>query len=137
MCLLGVLALGEQARGLEHVVDAQVLPGERGRVALGAGLGGLAVDGEARVRRGHFPPEAAVGRVVLQQVGEVRGRNQVVHGDELEASLDARAVGEAPDATETVDANLDGHVWCLLGPRGGTIARRPTGGHGLFVDALR
>jgi hypothetical protein len=57
-----------------------------------------------------------VHRVVLQHVGEVVGLEQVVDRDDLDLGeiLDRRAQHHAPDATEAVDADLDGHGRELL-----------------------
>src|SRR5262249_40053964 len=58
--------------------------------------------------------EAALRRIVLEQVRQVVGRNQVVDGDHVErlaerALLHQRAEHEPADAAETVDADLDCH----------------------------
>ena len=56
-------------------------------------------------------------RVVLEQVGEVVGRDEVVDGDDVEVLaeqplLDEGPEDQPPDAPEPVDPDLDGH-----GPR--------------------
>ena len=53
-------------------------------------------------------------RVVLQQVGEVVGRDEVVDGDDVDVLAEAALVGqraehEPADATETVDRNASRH----------------------------
>ena len=48
-CSGGPLALGEEPRRLDHDVDAEVAPGQRGRVALGEHLDELSVDDQATV----------------------------------------------------------------------------------------
>lgn len=54
--------------------------------------------------------EAAVHRVVLEEVGEVVGGDQVVDRDDLDRRVVGReAVDEAADAAETIDADADGH----------------------------
>src|SRR5262249_29279420 len=61
----------------------------------------------------HGAREPALRRVVLQQVGEVVGRNDVADGDDVEFAeqvlLDERAEHETADATETVDGDPGGH----------------------------
>src|SRR5690606_16709419 len=84
------------------------------------GLGRLAVDGEGVLRRRHLrrlavEHEAAVHRVVLQQVRQVVGRDEVVDGDDLEGRvLGGDAVDQAADAAEAVDGDADGHGDGLL-----------------------
>ena len=61
--------------------------------------------------------EAALRRVVLEQVGEVVGRDEVVDRDDFDllaeqALLDDGAEHEPPDAAETVDA--DCCHWCVV-----------------------
>ena len=43
-CLAGLGLAGEQARALEHDVDAQLAPGQLGRIAFGQHLDAVAVD---------------------------------------------------------------------------------------------
>ena len=70
----GVVALGEQAGRLDHDVDAEVAPGQVGRIALGEHLDLGAVDGDRAVAGLDLAREAAEDRVVLEQVGERRRR---------------------------------------------------------------
>ncbi len=107
----GVLALGEEAGRLDHDVDAEVAPGQVGRVALGQHLDLLAVDHQRALVGLDGAREAAQDRVVLEQVGH-RGRvDQVIDGDELEvrARRVRRAEHVAPNPPETVDADLHSH----------------------------
>ena len=66
----GVVALREQAGGLDHHVDAQLAPRKRGRIALGEHLDLAPVDGDRLVARLDPAREAAQDGVVLEQVGE-------------------------------------------------------------------
>jgi hypothetical protein len=108
--LARILDGGEETGRLEHVVDALRLPRELGRVLDGGAGGRLAVDDDRLAVGAHLGAEAAVGRVVLEQVGKVVGRDQVVDAHDLEATaLVGDAVDEAADATEAIDCETDCH----------------------------
>src|SRR4030095_16651508 len=94
----GVVALGEDAGRLDDHVDAQVAPGELGRVALGAGQDPLAGDGDRLVVEGDVPLQAAEGRVVLEQVRQGLVVGQVVHGHDLDVLALGRPEVVAADA---------------------------------------
>ena len=125
---LGLLGLGEEAGGLDDDVHVVSLPGELVR-GLGADdMDVLAVDHEdvvlglvrAGLAGGNRAREAALGGVVLQEVGEVVGGNEVAHGDDVdvlpdEALLDEGAEDEAADAAETIDGDVDWHSSRILG----------------------
>ena len=109
----GLVAVGEPAGGLEHDVHAEVLPGELGRILLREHPHGVAVRPRARPLVGRdVAREAAVDRVVLEQVGERLGVGDVVHRDEVEL-LGAHRLGGphhvAPDPPEAVDADSNRH----------------------------
>ena len=72
--LRGLLAVGEQARGLDHDLGAQLLPGQVRRVALGEHPQLLAVHDEAVAVGADLAVEPAQHRVVLQQVRQGRRR---------------------------------------------------------------
>ena len=117
---LGLLGLGEQAGAFDHVLDAEVLPRQRGRAFLdGQALDLVAVDDEDVVLGARrldflltdFAVEPALGRVVLEQVGEVVGRDEVVDGDDVELLaeqplFDQRPEHQPADAPEPVDADF-------------------------------
>src|SRR6185437_5129683 len=117
---LGGRASHEAAGGLDHDVDAEVAPGEVGRVALGQDLDRLVADDDrVAVDRDRLrePPRH---RVVLQQVGHRLQVAQVVRGDDLEAAVAALLQGleEAPaDPPETVNAYSNGHRTSLRSDR--------------------
>ena len=107
----GVGAGGEEAGRLDHDVDAELAPGQGGRVALGEDLELLAV-GDDRVAVDLDPAGvAAEDRVVLEQVGHRRRVDQVVDGDEVDVRVRLLGGAEdvAPDTAETVDADLHSH----------------------------
>jgi hypothetical protein len=122
---LGLLGLREKAGRLDHVVDAQLLPGELRR-RLGADDQDLfAVDREhvvcflvgARLLGADLAGELPLHRIVFQQVGEVVGGDDVAHRDHLdlfseEPLLVQGAEHEATDPTETVDSDTSAH--CVL-----------------------
>src|SRR5262249_38561630 len=109
--LRSALAVGEEARRLDHDVDAEVAPRQRSRVALGQHLELLAVHEEAAVRRLHLAWEPPEDRVVLEQLSERRRVRDVVDGDPLDIGLLRRrgAKHVAPDAAEAVDSHAYWH----------------------------
>mmetsp|Transcript_20215 Transcript_20215/g.68616 ORF Transcript_20215/g.68616 Transcript_20215/m.68616 type:complete len:403 (-) Transcript_20215:9-1217(-) len=123
----GGLLLGrEHARGLAHKGGARLPPRDGGGVPLRKDADRLAVDDEAVLAHLHRAVEAAVERVVLEQVRHVvEGHEGVVDRHERHAGLGERGTGhDAADAAEAVDADLDGggvgHGAGGLGiPRGG------------------
>jgi len=91
--------LGEAAGPLEHEVDAELLPGQLGRVGDRGDLHLLAVDDEAVGFRRHGGVEATVHGVVLEQVRQRRRIGDVVDRHELEIrigeSLPVRSVSRS------------------------------------------
>ena len=110
-CLEASSRLVNRPGGLDHDVGAEVAPGQRGGILLGEDLQLVAVDADAAVRYLHLAREAAQDGVVLEQVGEHLGVDQVVDGDEVDvrARRLGRAEEVAPDAPEAVDADLHCH----------------------------
>ena len=108
---LGLLAIGEEARGLNDNLNAELAPGQIGGVTLCEHLDVLAVDDDALVIVGHLTLEATRDRVVLQQVSKGLVVGQVVNGDDLDvrALLESGAEEVTADAAEAVDANAGGH----------------------------
>ena len=107
---LELLALAEDAGRLDHHVDAELAPGDRGGVALGGHRDPPAVDVERLVVAADLALEDPHDGVVLQQIGELLVLEEVVD----RRHLDVVAVGEdaedaAADAAEAVDADPDRH----------------------------
>src|SRR5690606_19992016 len=67
------------------------------------------VDGEGALVERDVRLEAAVDRVVLEEVREVVGRDEVVDRDDVQALLVSDAVDQSADAAEPVDADADRH----------------------------
>ena len=108
----GLLLGGEHAGGLQDDVDAEVAPGQLGRVALGQELErAVALDRDRVVGVRDLGAEAAHDRVVLEQVGHGADVAEVVDGDDLDVgTLGVDRPEEAPsDAPEPVDADSNGH----------------------------
>ena len=63
------------------------------------------VDGGLTVEAEH-----SVHGVVAEEIREIVGGDQIVHADDLDAVIQADAIDEATDATETVDTDANGHV---------------------------
>ena len=105
------LAVGEEAGGLDHHVGAELAPGQVGGVALGEHLDTVAVDDDRVALGFDLPLVAAVGGVVVQEVGQRLRVGDVVDRD----PLDVRALGlggaedVAADPAETVDPDAYGH----------------------------
>merc|ERR1719387_937955 len=98
----------EGAGGLADVLDAGVLPRDLRGVARRGERDGQAVDGEAAFNDLAGAREAAVDRVVLEQVLHVLGRHgrvDVLEHERLTVHGDAHDL--AADAAEAVDAQLD------------------------------
>mmetsp|Transcript_23254 Transcript_23254/g.68964 ORF Transcript_23254/g.68964 Transcript_23254/m.68964 type:complete len:290 (+) Transcript_23254:1003-1872(+) len=98
----------EGASGLADVLDAGVLPRDLRGVARRGERDGQAVDGEATLHDLAGAREAAVDRVVLEQVLHVLGRHgrvDVLEHERLAVHGDAHDL--AADAAEAVDAQLD------------------------------
>ena len=124
---LGLVRVREQTRALEDVVDAQVLPGEVSRVALGHdALHGITAHHQdvvvvraVALLRSEAALEAAVDRVVLHLVREVVGvGGDVDHTDDVDLLAEQALIAEsledqATDAAETVDTNADCHLFDL------------------------
>ena len=103
--LLRVGALREQAGRLDRDVDAEIRPGEVGRVALRDELDLVAVDGDRVVTRLDRDVEIAEDGVVLEQVRHRLRVADVVRGHDLEvaAVLELGAQEVPADAAEAVD----------------------------------
>ena len=114
----GFRLAGEQAGAFQDDIDAEALPRQLGRIALGDDADAIIVHHQAVAVDPHRAGELAVRGVVLQEVSVGRGVAQVVHRDELQpvllAALVVGAQHHAADAAESVDGNLDRHFSTLL-----------------------
>ena len=108
-----LIAIGEPPGGLEHQIDAQILPRELGGILLREDLDRVAVHHDGVVLGSTTSPSyAAMDRVVLEKMGQRRGIGDVVHRDEVDvlgAHLLSRPHHVAPDPAEAVDPDLDAH----------------------------
>ena len=107
---LGLLGLGEKAGGLDDDLNADRGPGKLGGVLLGEHLDEAAVDPEVAadgLDRSRIRPER---RVVFEQVRVHFRVRQIVDRDDLDVGIvEGGAQNETPDASETVDADFNGH----------------------------
>ena len=105
------LFLGEeQTGGLDDVLRADLAPREVGGIALGKDRDLLPVDDDRAVGAADFGAEFAVHGVVLQHIGEIVGRTQVVDADDFDFGvIETGAQDHAADTTEPVDADLNAH----------------------------
>ena len=109
----GLVAVGEEAGGLDDDVDAEVAPRQLLGVALGEDLERVAVDLDAVV--GGLRPRRRGGRVTesyLSRWAIVSSDAEVVDGDEVDVGPGLLGGPEevAADAAEAVDADADGHA---------------------------
>ncbi|GAA2936070.1 hypothetical protein GCM10020221_34790 [Streptomyces thioluteus] len=106
-----VLALGEDAGGLDDDVGAQLAPGQVGGVALGHRLERHVTDGDRVVGVADVLLQATEDAVVLQQVHQGGIVGQVVDADDLDVRtlLQQRAEVVATDTAKAVDAYADRH----------------------------
>mmetsp|Transcript_7147 Transcript_7147/g.12849 ORF Transcript_7147/g.12849 Transcript_7147/m.12849 type:complete len:400 (+) Transcript_7147:130-1329(+) len=114
--LLAGVERQEQAGRLHHHINADIAPGQRGRILDRGEPDPATVDDQRAAIDDHVSLEAAMHAVVLQHVGEIVGFEQVVDRDHLDVVLEVLHGGaedHAADAAEAVDANLDAHVACL------------------------
>ena len=117
---LCLLALGEETSRLDDDIDVEILPGKGSRSFLdGEALDLVAVDYQSVVLGnlgGGFLAvdlalEDALGGVVLDEVGEVVGRNQVIDGDDFvplfeESLFDDGTEDKAADAAEPINGDI-------------------------------
>ena len=118
-------AVGEETGGLEDYVNAQVLPGEVLRVALGEDLDFLAVNNQCAFLDLDLCAEATHDGVVLEQVCQGLNIGEVVDCDDLEADALGLSCAEegAADAAEAVDCYAYSHWSISLSVR--WVATRP------------
>ena len=109
MCFCAPSRFGEEARRLEHDVDAEVTPRQRRRIALGEQLELEVPRAEGVGAERDLLAERAEGRVVAKQVRHRLRVAEVVRRDDLEvaAPTQVRTEEVAPDAPEAVDAYAD------------------------------
>jgi hypothetical protein len=108
---LRLFLVGEAPGGFEHDVHAERFPRELRRILLARDFHAFAVDHERVAIGTHVAVESSVHRVVLEEVRERRRVGEIVHRDELEVGFlrERRAQHQAPDPTEPVDPDFDGH----------------------------
>ena len=109
---LALLLVGEEARALEHDVDAELFPRELRGVLFCEDLDVFPCEGKLAFACRGLRLGAAVDRVVVVKVSERGWIREVVDGDELEIrdfALLKRADDAAADSSETVDGDLLRH----------------------------
>jgi hypothetical protein len=110
--LRGAVAAREDARAFHRDVDAELAPGQLRRIALLDRADRVAVDDDRAAFGAHLERRAAVDAVRFEEVRVRLDVGEVVDRHDLDVGppgLDQRAQDEAPDAPETVDADLDRH----------------------------
>ncbi len=105
--LLELLEMSEGARALDHVVDAELLPRQLRRIALGEDQEGIAVDVHRVVVDLGRPGIAPVDAVVAERVEQGFGRGDVVDRDDVEMAVELGDAGDgAADSSEAIDCDL-------------------------------
>ncbi len=125
---LRLLGFGEEAGAFQHIVDAEQPPGK----GLGAFLDReafdlVAVDDEhivlgrigGRFFAGDGAVEFALGRIVLEEVGEVVGGDEIVDRDDVDGGTQESLFrdgpeDQTPDAAEAIDADFCHKSYCDL-----------------------
>ena len=106
---LGLLAICEEAGGLDHDVNAEFLPRQLSRGGRLDHLDFGAVDHERLVvLMSDFALERALCGVVLEEIGQIVGRDEVPDGDHLdlvpyEALFHHCTICQSADSAETID----------------------------------
>ena len=101
----GAVAAGEDARGIDDDVGADVAPGDLGRVALGEGFDLVVANVQHVAVVGNVLGPDPVRRIVLEKVCQTIKRHQVVRRHHLDVATVHRGLGEQhPDPAETVYA---------------------------------
>ncbi len=109
----GGVAVGEPSRGLEHHVHSQVLPRQLRRILLRQHLHFVAIDDDGALGGLDIAIEAAMHRIVFQQVRQGLRIGEVVHCHEVQLSptqLLCRPDHVSTDAPEPIDSNPYCHV---------------------------
>ena len=103
-------AAAEEAGRFVDIVHSEFAPRQLGRVTLGKHPHTVTIDDEVGPVHLHGALIAAVHRVVPEKVAEHVGRRQVVDGDQVETVTGFQmARKKSPDASKTVDRDLDAH----------------------------
>ena len=112
---LGLLLRQEQTGGLHHILRAQLGPGQVGGVPLGGDGDLLAVDHDGVLSAADLSLADAVHGVILQHIGQILGRAQVVDAHDLDLGVvQAGPKDHAANAAKAIDANFNAHCNCLL-----------------------
>jgi hypothetical protein len=108
----GLVAVGEEARGLDDDFSAGVAPRKVARFTLGVDRNRLAVNNDCTVSGFDLARERPVVGVVLEQVRERRGVGQIVDPDEVDVSAGfvSSAKNVTADTAKSIDSNFYRHL---------------------------
>src|SRR5262249_24527292 len=119
--LRGGGGVAEDAGRLDDHLDAELLPGQAGRILQRRHPHLSSVDEDGSVLRVHFGRKVAVNGVVLEQVGERLGVGQIIDTDDLDVAIvEGRPEEDATDAAEAVHADPSTHGELLVDTAGVT-----------------
>ena len=109
--LLGLVGIGEEARGLDNQVYADFAPRDVQRVAVAEHANLMAIDNDEIALDLDLVVNTAMDGIVLQKMGVSLGAARIVDSDDVECRiLLHRAENKSADTTEAVDTNLGCHV---------------------------
>jgi hypothetical protein len=101
-----VRCMCEHAGALQDNVDGQVAPGQLVQVLLVQGDTGAAVDDEAAALGSNVAPVPAVDGVVLQQIGQLVRRDEVIDRCQLERPIVEDLLERGtPDPSHSIDGD--------------------------------
>jgi len=101
------IEIGKQTRRFNAEISTQCAPGKLGWIAHGDAFDEFAIDDDAVFLGFDCAIVPAMRRIVLQKIGEIVRRNEIVDTDELDIGiLDARAENQAADPSKPLMATL-------------------------------
>jgi hypothetical protein len=107
---LGFVGIGKVARGFDHNLGSDRLPGKLARVSLLKNFKDLVADGDAVRAGGDLVWQIAQDGIVFQQVSQGFGVGKVVDRHEFDVAVIERSSKHvSPDASESVDAYFYRH----------------------------
>ena len=102
--------VGEQPGRFDDVIRLDFLPGQLSRIFDGHTTNVLAIDDHAFRITTDLGRRASVDRVILEQIGEIVRRNDIVDSDELDVLvLHRRPKHQPADTPETIDRYTNRH----------------------------
>src|SRR5262249_1887116 len=112
--MLQLMEAQELAGAVNHIVHAQLAPGEFGRVSLAEDLKGIVVNYHGMTVEAYFTRVHPMDAVILKDIGEVLRIGEIVDGHHIEVVTHFGNPGDdASNTTKTIDRNF-WHSHCSL-----------------------